>query len=250
MATLAAHPSRISVDSMTELTAENRPRQTDYAAAYAAMHDLYGPSGQGRLVPKSKKPPKKNRQIPKSTLPVQSSPPASQADGSGSSRGALREGLAKAAKRVKSIRRNLFRVINSIGGPRIKRLAEDCKEGCAARQGRKDELCHYCDFCEPRSSHSSHMLNTAPYQLHVSGILLQRLSTHVDTTQCVAMIQRLLRYRPTATYGLQDLEKPAKVVSFKPSASCNLRLRYGEAVAGAASCSYAHVSRESNPVRR
>ncbi|KAJ7268058.1 hypothetical protein C8J57DRAFT_1228658 [Mycena rebaudengoi] len=42
-----SHPSRTSIDSTTGLTAAYRPPQKDYAAAYGALQDKYGPHGSG-----------------------------------------------------------------------------------------------------------------------------------------------------------------------------------------------------------
>ncbi|KAJ7268055.1 hypothetical protein C8J57DRAFT_1469386 [Mycena rebaudengoi] len=42
-----SNPSRTSFDSTTGLTAAYRPPQKDYAAAYAALQDKYGPPGSG-----------------------------------------------------------------------------------------------------------------------------------------------------------------------------------------------------------
>ncbi|KAJ6624375.1 hypothetical protein B0H10DRAFT_1943265 [Mycena sp. CBHHK59/15] len=79
MISSAANPSNTSIDSTTALAVSYRPPQKDYAAAFASLHDKYGPTGLGRRVETSVQPVVSFGQghtAPKSSAPRQASAPS------------------------------------------------------------------------------------------------------------------------------------------------------------------------------
>ncbi|KAJ7914264.1 hypothetical protein B0H13DRAFT_2003090 [Mycena leptocephala] len=112
MISSTSHPSSSSVNSTTELTAAYRPPQKDYAAAYAALQEKYGPTGYGQRTPATAPKPRKTLSAPKScTPPSSSSLPQSLGD---SSRPAIlpstQGGVSRTVKGLRSMLGSVFRL--------------------------------------------------------------------------------------------------------------------------------------------
>ncbi|KAJ6453200.1 hypothetical protein C8R47DRAFT_1083502 [Mycena vitilis] len=87
MISTSSHPSSASVNSATGLTATARPPQKDYAAAYAALQDKYGPAGYGQLAPANAPKPGETSGASKSAPPPRSASSAEAHEGSSASSG-------------------------------------------------------------------------------------------------------------------------------------------------------------------
>ncbi|KAJ7618912.1 hypothetical protein DFH06DRAFT_1483284 [Mycena polygramma] len=82
MISTSSNPSSDSVNSATGLTATNRPPQKDYAAAYAALQDKYGPAGYGQPAPANAPKPGKTSGASKAATPPRSASSAETPEGS------------------------------------------------------------------------------------------------------------------------------------------------------------------------
>lgn len=110
MISSSSHPSSSSLNSATGLTAEYRPPQKDYAAAYAALHEKYGSSAYGQAIPKLEEigGHSKSATAPRSPQDLSSPPQPSENSASQATPSATKNRVQTAMRRLRAMLGSVF----------------------------------------------------------------------------------------------------------------------------------------------